>query len=52
MNDFLIHGIIPVSVYSNVITFRDTNESFKGDGDLLKTMRKFKFNIGYSSLQD
>ena len=29
MNDFLIHGSIPVTLFSNMITFRDSNKSFK-----------------------
>ena len=29
MNDFLIHGNIPVSLHSNMITFRDSNRGFR-----------------------
>ena len=29
MNDFLIHGNIPVTLFSNMITFRDSNKSFR-----------------------
>ena len=36
MNDFLIHRGIPVTLFSNMITFRDSNKSFKLEGDLLK----------------
>ena len=28
MNDFLIHGIIPIILYSNMLNFRDSNKSF------------------------
>ena len=52
MNDFLIHGNIPVSLYSNMITFRDSNKSFKLDGDLLKLITNYKFNADHSSPQD
>ena len=52
MNDFLIHGNIPVSLHSNMITFRDTNKSFKLEGDLLKVVTKYKFNADHSSPQD
>ena len=52
MNDFLIHGYIPVSIHSNMITFRDTNKSFKLDGDLLKVVANYKFNADHSSPQD
>ena len=34
LNDFLINGGIPVTIYSNILTFRDSNKSFKLDGDL------------------
>ena len=34
MNDFLIHGTTPVTIFSNMITFRDTNKTFKLEGDL------------------
>ena len=38
MNDFLINGGIPVTLISNKITFRNSNKSFKLDGDLLESM--------------
>ena len=38
MNDFLLNGGIPVTLVSNMFTFRDNNKSFKLDGDLLETM--------------
>ena len=28
MNDFLINGDLPVSLYSNILTFRDTKDRF------------------------
>ena len=28
MNDFLIHGNLPVTIFSNMITFRDSNKTF------------------------
>ena len=52
MNDFLIHGNIPVSLYSKMITFRDTNKSVKLDVDLLKVIENYKFNADHSSPQD
>ena len=52
MNDFLLHGNIPVSLHSNMITSRDTNESFTLDGDLLKVVTNYKFNADHSSPQD
>ena len=52
MNDFLIHGNIPVSLYSNMITFRDSNKSFRLEGDLLKLITNYKFNADHFSPQD
>ena len=52
MNDFLIDGTIPVTIFSNMITFRDSNKSFRLEGDLLKLITNHKFNAGHSSPQD
>ena len=52
MNDFLIHGSIPVTLFSNMITFRDSNKSFRLEGDLLKLITNYKFNADHSSPQD
>ena len=41
MNDFLINGI-PVTLYSNILTFRDSNKSFKQDGDLLEAITNYE----------
>ena len=52
INDFLIHRGIPVTLFSNMIIFRDCNKSFKLEGDLLKLITNHKFNAGHSSPQD
>ena len=52
MNDFLIHGTIPVTIFSNMITFRDSNKIFRLEGDLLKVITNYKFNADHSSPQD
>ena len=52
MNDFLIHRGIPVTLFSNMIIFRDSNKSFKLEGDLLKLITNFEFNANISSPQD
>ena len=52
MNDFLIHGNVPVTIFSNMITFRDSNKSFRLEGDLLKVITNYKFNADHSSPQD
>ena len=38
MIDFLINGGIPVTLFSNMLAFRDSKKSFKLDGDLLETI--------------
>ena len=35
-----------------MITFRDSNKTFKLDGDLLKVVTNYKFNADHSSPQD
>ena len=52
MNDFKINGGIPVTLYSNMITFRDINKSFKLDGDILETITNYDFNVDHSNQQD
>ena len=52
LNDFLIHGTIPVTLYSNMITFRDSKKTFKLEGDLLKVITNYKFNVDHSNQQD
>ena len=52
MNDSLINGGIAVSFCSNMITFRDSNKSFKLDGDLLETMTNYVFNVNHANQQD
>ena len=52
INDFLIHGEIPVTIFSNMITFRDSNKAFKLEGDLLKVITNYKFNVGHSNQQN
>ena len=52
MNDFLIHGQIPITLFSNMLTFRDTNKTFRLEGDFLKVMTNYKFNIDHSNQQD
>ena len=52
MNDFLIHGSIPVTLISKMITFRDSNKTFRLEGDLLKLITNYKINADHSSPQD
>ena len=52
INDFLIHGSIPVTLFSNMITFRDSKKTFKLEGDLLKVITNYKFNVDHFNQQD
>ena len=52
INDFLMHGGIPVTLFSNIINFRDSKKTFILDGDLLKSVTNYKFNADPSSPQD
>ena len=48
MNDYLKNTSIPITVYSIMLISRDTYKSFIKDGDLLKTMTTFNFNVDHS----
>ena len=52
MNDFLIHGTVPVTIFSDMMVFRDSNKSFRLEGDLLKVITNYKFNVDHSRPQD
>ena len=52
LNDFLIHGNIPVTIFSNMINLRDSKKTFKLEGDLLKVITNYKFNVDHSNQQD
>ena len=52
MRDFLINTSVPVTRISNMLTFTDSNKSFKLDGDLFKTMTNYIFNVDHSNPQD
>ena len=52
MNDFMINGGIPVTLVSNMLIFRDSNKSFKLDGDLLGSITNYDCNVDHSNQQD
>ena len=52
MNDFLINEGIPVTLFSNMLLFRDLNKSFQLDGDLLETMTYYDFNVSHFDPKD
>ena len=51
-NDFLINEKVPVSIFSNMLTFRDTKKVFKIEGDLYKVITDYKFNVDHSNKQN
>ena len=51
-NDFLINEKVPVTIFSNMLTFRDIKKVFKIEGDLYKVITDYKFNVDYSNQQN
>ena len=52
VNDLLIQNRIPITLYNNLLTFRDTGKEFELKGDLLKRMTNRNFNVDLASLSD
>ena len=52
VNDLKIHNSIPITLYGNMLTFRDTNKQFELKGDLLEIITNSKNNVDLASLQD
>ena len=52
VNDLLIHNTIPITLYNNLLTFRDTGKEFELKGDLLKMMTNKNYNVDLASLSD
>ena len=52
VNDLLIHNTIPITLYNNLLTFRDTGKEFELKGDLLKMVTNKNFNVDLASLAD
>ena len=51
VNDLLIHNTIPVTLYDNLLTFRDTGKEFEFK-DLLKMINNKNYNVDLDSLSD
>ena len=49
MNNFSINEGVPVTLFSNMIIFRDSNKSFELNGDLSETMKNYDFNVSLSN---
>ena len=52
VNDLKIHNSIPITLYGNMLTFRDTNKQFELKGDLLEMITNSKYNVDLASLVD
>ena len=52
VNDLKIHNSIPITLYGNMLTFRDTNKQFELKGDLSEMITTSKFNVDLASLSD
>ena len=52
VNDLLIKNKIPITLYGNMLTFRDTNKQFELKGDLLEMITNSKYNVDHASLAD
>ena len=52
VNDLKIHNSIPITLYGNILTFRDTGKKFELTGDLLEMITNSKLNVNLASLAD
>ena len=52
VNDLEIYNSIPITLYGNILTFRDTGKNFELRGDILELITTSKFNVDLASLQD
>ena len=52
VNDLKINKTVPITLYGNMLTFRDTNKQFELKGDLLELITNSKYNVDLASLAD
>ena len=52
VNDLKINKTIPITLYNNMLTFRDTSKGFELKGELLKMITNKNYNVNLASLQD
>ena len=52
VNDLLMKNKIPITLYGNILTFRDTGKKFELTGDLLELITNSKYNVDHASLSD
>ena len=49
VNDLLLNNTIPITLYGNILSFRDTGKHFELKGDLLEKITNTKFNVDLAS---
>ena len=52
VNDLLMKNKVPITLYGNMLTFRDTNKQFELTGDLLEMVTNKNYNVDHASLAD
>ena len=52
VNDLKRNKTIPITLYNNMLTFRDTGKEFELKGDLLKMITNKNYNVDLDRLQD
>ena len=52
VNDLKTNKTIPITLYGNMLTFRDTVKQFELKGDLLEMITNRKFDVDLASLAD
>ena len=48
----LIHNSIPITLYGNILTFRDTGKKIELTGDLLEMITNSNYNVNLATLAD
>ena len=52
VNDLKVNKTIPITLYNNLLTFRDTGKQSELKGDLLKMMTNNNYNVNLACLSD
>ena len=52
VNDLLIYNTTPVTLFNNLLTFRDTGEKFELQGDLLKMITNKNYSVDLASFAE
>ena len=52
VNDLLMKNKMPITLYNNILTFRDTGKEFELKGDLLKMITNKNYNVDHASLSN